>query len=68
MESYDKDNIPADRIDEIQKYLNDPEFVPEKIRKASEAAEGICKWVIAVSKYSKIAKEVRPLKADLERA
>jgi len=68
MESYDKDNIPPERIEEIQKYLNDPEFVPEKIRKASEAAEGICKWVIAVCKYEKIAKEVRPLKADLAKA
>ena len=68
MESYDKDNIPPERIEEIQGTLSDPEFVPEKIRKGSEAAEGICKWVIAVCKYEKIAKDVKPLRADLERA
>jgi dynein heavy chain len=68
LEKYDKDNIPAERIEGIQKYLHNPEFVPEKIRKASEAAEGICKWVIAVCKYDIIAKEVRPRRAALQEA
>jgi len=39
--------------------------VPEKIRKASEAAEGICKWVVAVCKYDLIAKEVKPRRLAL---
>jgi dynein heavy chain, axonemal len=68
LEKYDKDNIPLERIAAIQSYLADPEFVPEKIRKASEAAEGICKWVIAVCKYDVIAKEVRPRRAALSEA
>ena len=65
MENYDKDNIPTDRVQAIQPYLDDPEFVPEKIRKASEAAEGICKWVVAVCKYDLIAKEVKPRRLAL---
>ena len=42
-----------------------PKFVPEEIRKASEAAEGICKWVIAICKYDVIAKEIRPKREAL---
>ena len=65
MENYDKDFIPDDRIHKIQDYLNNPKFVPEEIRKASEAAEGICKWVIAISKFDVIAKEIRPKREAL---
>ncbi len=49
----------------IQEYLQNPKFIPEEIRKASEAAEGICKWVIAICKYDIIAKEIRPKREAL---
>lgn len=65
LENYDKDFIPEDRIHKIQEYLNNPKFVPEEIRKASEAAEGICKWVIAITKYDIVAKEIRPKREAL---
>ena len=65
LENYDKDFIPEDRIHKIQEYLHNPKFVPEEIRKASEAAEGICKWVIAITKYDIIAKEIRPKREAL---
>jgi dynein heavy chain len=39
--------------------------VPEEIKKASEAAEGICKWVIAICKYDIVAKEIRPKREAL---
>lgn len=65
LENYDKDNIPDDRMSKIQEYLHNPKFVPEEIRKASEAAEGICKWVIAICKYDIIAKEIRPKREAL---
>lgn len=68
LENYDKDNIPEDRIRKIDEYLNNPKFVPDEIRKASEAAEGICKWVIAICKYDIIAKEIRPKRAALNEA
>jgi dynein heavy chain len=45
--------------------LNNPKFVPEEIRKASEAAEGICKWVRAICKYDIVAKEIRPKREKL---
>jgi dynein heavy chain len=62
---YDKDNIPVERISKIQAYLNDPRFTPENIKKASIAAEGICKWVIAICKYDIIAKEISPKREAL---
>lgn len=65
LENYPKDNIPDDRIHKIQDYLNNPKFVPEEIRKASEAAEGICKWVIAICKYDLVAKEISPKREAL---
>ena len=45
--------------------MHNPKFIPEEIRKASEAAEGICKWVIAICKYDIIAKEIRPKREAL---
>lgn len=65
LENYDKDYIPDEVIHKIDEYLVNPKFVPEEIRKASEAAEGICKWVIAICKYSIIAKEIRPKREAL---
>jgi dynein heavy chain len=68
LEKYDKDNIPDDRIEKMQDYLVNPKFVPDVIKKASEAAEGICKWVIAICKYDVVAKDVRPRKLALNEA
>jgi len=65
LENYEKDNIPEERMLKIQEYLHNPKFIPEEIRKASEAAEGICKWVIAICKYDIIAKEIRPKREAL---
>jgi dynein heavy chain len=42
--------------------------VPEQIRKASEAAEGICKWVVAICKFDEIYKEITPKREALKAA
>uniref|UniRef100_A0A3Q2QE68 Dynein heavy chain coiled coil stalk domain-containing protein n=1 Tax=Fundulus heteroclitus TaxID=8078 RepID=A0A3Q2QE68_FUNHE len=69
LHEYNKDNIPANLIAVIrQKYITNPDFVPEKIRTASTAAEGMCKWVCAMDKYEKVAKVVAPKKAKLKEA
>ncbi|KAJ9589379.1 hypothetical protein L9F63_017431, partial [Diploptera punctata] len=67
--SFDKDNIPAPIMKKIfDKILPDENFDPEKIKYASTAAEGLCKWVIAISKYDKVAKVVAPKKKALAEA
>ena len=54
LQSYDKDNIPPAIIKTIrQKYTSNAEFDPEKIKTASTAAEGLCKWVVAMESYDK---------------
>ena len=47
-----QDNISPTVIAKIRKeYTSNPEFDPPKIRNASTAAEGLCKWVCAMDKY-----------------
>ena len=54
LQNYDKDNIPPAIIKTIrQKYTSNTEFDPEKIKTASTAAEGLCKWVVAMESYDK---------------
>ncbi|XP_034417782.1 dynein heavy chain 7, axonemal [Cyclopterus lumpus] len=69
LHDYDKDNIPPNLIAIIRnKYITNPDFEPEKIRTASNAAEGMCKWVCAMDKYDKVAKVVAPKKEKLAQA
>lgn len=54
LQTFDKDNIPPPIVKVIrEKYIPNPEFDPVKIKSASSAAEGLCKWVIAMDKYDK---------------
>ncbi|KAL3142804.1 hypothetical protein ABBQ38_003103 [Trebouxia sp. C0009 RCD-2024] len=69
LKSYDKDNINPKLIDKIRtSYLTNEGFTPENAKKASPAAEGMCKWVHAMSSYEKVAKVVAPKKAALKEA
>jgi dynein heavy chain len=66
---FDKDNIPSKIMKVInEKYLTNPEFDPEKVKNASIAAQGLCKWVIAMSSYDVVAKEIGPKKIALAEA
>ncbi|KAL0600023.1 Dynein heavy chain 7, axonemal [Plecturocebus cupreus] len=49
-------------------YLTNPEFDPPKVAKASSAAEGLCKWIMAMEVYDRVAKVVAPKKARLSEA
>lgn len=67
--NFDKDNIPEKVIENIRKnYLTKPDFDPEKIKKVSTACEGLCRWVMAMSEYDKVAKVVAPKKEALAEA
>jgi dynein heavy chain, axonemal len=68
LENYPKENVSDDTIRKIQAYLQNPDFVPEKIKQASEAAEGICKWVIAICRFDTVYKEITPKRAALAEA
>ncbi|XP_066592221.1 dynein axonemal heavy chain 7-like [Prorops nasuta] len=67
--NFDKDNIPQNVIDTIRReYLTDENFDPEKMKKVSNACEGICKWIFAISEYDKVARVIAPKKKALAEA
>ncbi|KAI8615245.1 dynein heavy chain and region D6 of dynein motor-domain-containing protein [Chytriomyces sp. MP71] len=69
LKAYDKDNINPNIMKQIRsKYMENPEFDPEKIKSASSAAEGLCRWVRAMECYDRVAKVVAPKKAALAQA
>ncbi|KAM9486845.1 dynein axonemal heavy chain 7-like [Clarias gariepinus] len=69
LHEYNRDNIPPAYMTIIRnKYISNPDFVPEKIRSASTAAEGLCKWVCAMDSYDKVAKVVAPKREKFEQA
>ncbi|XP_026726846.1 dynein heavy chain 7, axonemal [Trichoplusia ni] len=69
LQNYDKDNIPPPVMKKLMTtVMQDEGFVPEKIKTVSVAAEGMCKWVIAMTKYDKVAKVVAPKKQRLAAA
>lgn len=66
---YDKDNVPEKIMTKIRTtILTNPDFDPERVRHVSTACEGLCRWVIALSEYDKVAKVVAPKKEALAQA
>jgi len=66
---YDKDNMNPKIVAEIKRdFIEHPDFKPEIIAKASQAAEGMCRWCGAMITYDRIAKIVAPKKAALAEA
>ncbi|CAK7297493.1 Dynein axonemal heavy chain 6 [Vulpes lagopus] len=41
---YDKENIKPQILARLQKYINNPDFVPEKVEKVSRACKSMCMW------------------------
>ncbi|CAI5441622.1 unnamed protein product [Caenorhabditis angaria] len=50
------------------KYLSKEEFDPEKVRQCSLAAEGLCRWVLAIDMYNQISKIVEPKRERLRKS
>ncbi|XP_051939159.1 dynein axonemal heavy chain 6 isoform X1 [Hippocampus zosterae] len=65
---YDKDNIKPQVLAKLQKYINNPDFVPDKVEKVSKACKSMCMWVRAMDIYSRILKEVGPKREAFAKA
>ncbi|KAK2919405.1 hypothetical protein Q8A73_003776 [Channa argus] len=65
---YDKDKIKPQILQKLQKYINNPDFVPEKVEKVSRACRSMCMWVRAMDLYSRVLKEVGPKREKLAKA
>lgn len=55
LQTYDKDNIPPEVIVKIRPYMENPDFEPEVVKKASKAAYGLVSWVRAMEAYDRYA-------------
>lgn len=66
LKDYEKDDIKPEIMKLIRKdYIPNKDFQPHIVAKASSAAEGLCKWIIAIDMYDAVAKVVAPKKAKL---
>lgn len=69
LKEYDRDNIAPHIMAKIRKeFITNPEFDPAKVANASSAAEGLCKWILAMEIYDRVAKVVAPKKIKLAEA
>jgi len=67
--SYDRDNLDPAMMRKIrEEYLILENFRPAVVRHSSRAAEGMCAWVCAMSKYNEVDLILRPKKAALNEA
>lgn len=53
LQTYDKDNIPPEVVAKIRPYIDNPDFEPEVVKKASKAAHGLVCWVRAMEAYDR---------------
>ncbi len=65
---YDKGNIKPQILQKLQKYIANPDFVPDKVEKVSKACKSMCMWVRAMDLYSRVLKEVGPKREKLAAA
>lgn len=68
LQKYDRDAIPPSIIEKVRPYVKSPEFTPAKVAKASKAAEGFVRWVLAMEVYDRVASQVLPKRNALAQA
>ena len=65
LKDYDKDNINPLVSKRIRKYIDNPEFAVDEVKKVSKAAMSLCMWVHAIDTYARVCKEVGPKRQRL---
>ncbi|XP_077101765.1 dynein axonemal heavy chain 9 [Siphateles boraxobius] len=66
--NFKKENIHENCLKAIKPYLQDPDFQPELIAAKSNAAAGLCSWVINIVKFYEVYCEVEPKRQALSKA
>jgi len=57
---FDKDSVNDEILNKLKPYIEDKDFVPEKVVKISKALKSLCMWVHAMAIYGKVYKLVEP--------
>ena len=68
LKTYDKDNIHENCRREVQVYVKDKTFDPDQVKTQSNAAAGLCSWVINILRYYEVFCDVAPKRAALNKA
>eukprot|EP00754_Rhynchopus_humris_P020200 Rhum_TRINITY_DN14684_c0_g1::Rhum_TRINITY_DN14684_c0_g1_i1::g.107658::m.107658/K10408/DNAH; dynein heavy chain, axonemal len=63
--AFDANNIPPPCIEAIKMYIDDAAFDPVTVKTKSQAAAGLCGWVVNINKYHHIRCEVKPKEEKL---
>lgn len=68
LQTFDAEEIKDQVLDKVAKYTRKEKFDPQILEKKSNAARGLCMWVIAMENYARTLKMVKPLRENLDRA
>ncbi|KAI8587105.1 dynein heavy chain and region D6 of dynein motor-domain-containing protein [Geranomyces variabilis] len=66
--NFDKENIDVTNLDALKPYLSDPNFNEEFMKSKSQAAAGLCSWVVNIVNYYYTYRDVEPKRKMLEAA
>uniref|UniRef100_A0AAV2JVC4 Uncharacterized protein n=1 Tax=Knipowitschia caucasica TaxID=637954 RepID=A0AAV2JVC4_KNICA len=66
--NFNKENIHEACLKAIQPYLQDKEFQPDLVASKSQAAAGLCSWVLNIVKFYQVYCEVEPKRQALSKA
>jgi len=58
LKEYNINNISEYTINKLKKYIDDPSFTPDNIKKYSQISVYLCAWVIAVYHYGTMNNQV----------
>lgn len=62
---YEKDNIQDRTLKKLKPYIENPDFIPDKVESVSKACRSICMWVRAMDKYAHVFRTVEPKREKL---
>lgn len=68
VKDFDKDSLDDETIELLQPYTSQPDFNFDAVCSASQAVAGLCQWVICMTEYFAIAKEVAPKRKRVREA
>lgn len=59
LKNYNIDSVSDYAVQQLQKYVSDPNFTQDYVSKVSRASGFLCKWVLAVYEYATFKSSVR---------
>ncbi|XP_044766447.1 dynein axonemal heavy chain 6 [Coccinella septempunctata] len=66
LQDYDKNHIPEKILQKLKHYVENPDFIPEKVANVSRVAKSMCMWARAIDMYARVYKIVEPKRKRLE--